>query len=110
MLSKQRRLQKDKFDLVFKGSKVFSTNLFAIRAKKAEEKPRFAVVVPKKVYKLAHDRNRIRRQVFDAIENHILDSVCDVIFFVKPTIKNADKELIKNDVAQVMVEIHKKIS
>lgn len=58
-----------------------------------------AVVVSKKIYKKAHERNLVRRRFYTIIRN-IIDSNRNIkgeyIFIIKPTIKNLSKKEFKS--------------
>ena len=57
---------------------------------------RFSVVVPNSVYKHAVDRNKLKRQIRDVVEKHVLPKkipVTALLFAKKPAIELSFKEL-----------------
>lgn len=87
MLSKKERLTKAAFDRSFAMGKRFHTPHFQIIYTKAATF-HGAVVVGKKVYKKAVDRNRLRRQLYGALyrthQNTPLPYTCIIV--AKPTL------------------------
>lgn len=69
MLPKRERLTTERFDQVFKTGKRYHSPYFQIITTPS---PTFhgAVVVGKKVYKKAVDRNRLRRQLYGVLYRH----------------------------------------
>mgnify|MGYP000884261503 CR=1 FL=1 len=66
MLPKSKRVKKPLFDKAFKGGQSFRTKFFLV--KYLQEKDTFwAAVAPNNIYKKAHDRNKARRSVYNAI-------------------------------------------
>jgi ribonuclease P protein component len=59
-----------------------------------------AVVVSKKIYKRAHERNLVRRRFYEVIREKIKERkvIGIYIFLVKPTIKNLTKKEFKNQI------------
>lgn len=69
MLPKRNRIESSLFPVITRG-KVVQNDLFRVVVKYDDllRNPRCAVVVSKKVAKTAVSRNRIRRQVYSALE------------------------------------------
>lgn len=79
MFKKQYRLHTSEFKEVFNFGKTIKHSLFTIKTKENSLKhSRFAVVVSKKVFKKAHDRNYLKRKCMHAL-------------------KEVEKQLSKND-------------
>jgi ribonuclease P protein component len=68
MLPSSQRLSSRQFDLVMKKGRIIRSPIFLIRLLKVEEKSRVSAVVPKKVCKTAVGRNKIRRQMYEAVQ------------------------------------------
>lgn len=93
MLKKKERLTKAEFDRFFKvGKRTHSPTLQIIHAQ--HDNFHGAVVVGKKVYKRAVDRNRLRRQLYGALyrfhKNNNLKGVFIVI--AKPPAKDLNNK------------------
>lgn len=91
MLPRSKRLNKDLFLKVIKSGRMINTPLFSLYLSKTEKEKRFSVSVPKKVSKLAVDRNKIRRRVYSIIkklEKEIITGVLGVI-----VVKNGTQKL-----------------
>jgi len=91
MLSKTRRLEREKIEEVFKKGVRFDTPFIYIKflpkGKPADDKKtQFTVVVGAKVSKKAVVRNKLKRRVRSVIEENLelLKEGFEVIFFVKP--------------------------
>lgn len=69
MLPKTQRLTKKLFDIVFFNSKRVHHELFTLQYKEADT-VRCAVVVPKKVARLAVDRNNLKRRAYAVFQKH----------------------------------------
>ena len=71
------------------------------------QKPRFSVVVSKKVYKSAVGRNRIRRRIYEYIRNNIdnLDAVYDVVVIVT---SSEVKDLPYSELSEMLDQIFEK--
>lgn len=69
MFKKQCRLHTSEFKEVFNFGKTVKHPLFTIKVKENTGKhSRFAVVVSKKVFKKAHDRNYLKRKCIHALK------------------------------------------
>ncbi len=90
MLKKQYRLNKNKdFDRVFKqGGSAYAPSLGLKITTNNLEKPRFAVLVSKKVSKKAVDRNKIKRQIRNILREDYLQKIrgYDVVIVCLPSI------------------------
>jgi ribonuclease P protein component len=79
MFKKQHRLHTSEFKEVFNFGKTIKHSLFVIKTKENKlTHSRFAVVVSKKLFKKAHDRNYLKRKTIHAL-------------------KEVEKQLPKND-------------
>ena len=68
-----RGLGKDEIDAVFANTTATKNEYFTVlkREIKDETQPRFAILVSKKLAKRAVDRNRMKRLVFDQIQEEL---------------------------------------
>lgn len=85
MLPKKNRLSRAQFGEVFGTGLVFSSGHFSIKWINAQElaKPRFAVVVSKKISKSSVGRHKIRRRCYEVVRvllPRIEDSTRGIIF------------------------------
>lgn len=109
MIPKRNRVTKRLFDEVLKNGKVVHGDFVYFRMSPAlDGVQRFSTVVPKKVFKKAHDRNKVKRQINALIsESKTSFPNAHFIFFAKPTIRNVEKELIKKDIQTISTKLTK---
>lgn len=103
MIPKRNRVTKRLFDEVLKNGKVVHGDFVYFRMYPAlDGVQRFSTVVPKKVFKKAHDRNKVKRQI-NALISASKTSFPNAhfIFFAKPTIREATRESIKQDLSNL---------
>jgi len=72
MIAKKNRFTTKIFDRLFRRSKKMRVGNFLFLLSDARGEARFSVVVGKKTSKLAVDRNRIRRQLYEIIREEII--------------------------------------
>ena len=97
MLKKANRLNHAEFAKYFSiGKRIHNTYTTTIYSPSTE--PLFAVVVAKKIYRKAHDRNLIKRRFYEVIKEIIKGRKVTgaYIFLVKPAVKNLTKKEFKN--------------
>lgn len=103
MLPKRQRLTTAAFAQYFqKGRRQHGTYLQLIYV----PSPRFyaAVVVGKKVYKTAVDRNRLRRQLYAVLHEHTtLPVVCLVL--AKPAAKSVSSAIVKAELITMLAQL-----
>lgn len=108
MLPKINRLTKKKdFERVFKeGKKCNSDFLFCKFFKNNLDVSRFGLIVSQKVSKKATIRNRIKRQIREAIRLKLpkIQKGFDVIFIVKPNIKRRSFSEILEKLEKILKE------
>lgn len=78
MLPKSHRLDRKDFDLVFKKGRRIRGKGFSLLVMPAEDMAvpsKIGIIVTKKVCKLAVDRNKLKRQIRNAINPEILKSL-----------------------------------
>lgn len=107
MLAKKQRLNRTEFSVVFQtGRRFHSLNLTVIY--KPDPLFKCAVVVSKKVAKKAHDRNSIKRRLYDLIGKFVETNNWQgrAIFAVKPVVSKLTKrqfrEQLENEIAQAL--------
>lgn len=86
MLSKQNRVNKHLFgDIIKKGVGYYAQNISLKIINTTDEKPKFAVSVPKKEVKTAVKRNLLKRRVFSILEKTALKTKFGfvAVFFLK---------------------------
>ncbi len=104
-LKKELRLKKNKdIQAVKQKGQIYHTPLFSVLyLKKQQNGPKFGFVVSKKVDKIAVVRNKIRRQITEAVRNLLPEIRTDVyvLFLVQKKVKQADFEEIKKNLLKV---------
>ncbi len=94
------RIDTARFTEVFKKGKTYNTSLYMVKYLTKQTEARCAVVVSKKIYPKAHDRNKLKRSIYKTISENISSTQTPhVIFMVKKPIKQAQPEDIMREVA-----------
>jgi len=75
MLPKKNRITTVEFERFFRKSSRIRCGRFTFLLSRGGENPKFAVVVGKKISKLATRRNRVRRQVYSAFSRHLTGKI-----------------------------------
>ncbi|MDO8667985.1 MAG: ribonuclease P protein component [bacterium] len=105
MLAKQHRLLKQKdFEKVFKRGKSFYTKLLGAKALTSELKfNRFGIVISTKISKKATERNRLKRQIRQAIRelNEELRSGLDLVVMALPGFLNQEYKTVKGELEKI---------
>ena len=117
MLPRAQRLTTGQFDRAFAKSQSVRHPLLTLRAHSrndGENITRAAFVVPKKVAKLASERNRIRRRVRERFRLHPLRNSdlltgCDLIFMATPQTRSAPVVEIDAAIEEVLRRMNRKI-
>ncbi len=94
MLPKKRRIQRKEFENILKYGQRFNSShlgIFLVKQELKESLSRFAVSVPKKVFKLATDRNKFRRRGYSVI--HKLEKVFPTGFMCLLAFKKGSEKL-----------------
>ncbi|MBU0668117.1 ribonuclease P protein component [Patescibacteria group bacterium] len=112
MIPQKNRLSRSQVASVIKKGKRLSSEHFNIkylaRTSKnhaTRQESRFCVVVSTKISPKATERNRIRRQIFEAIAAEQTKIPLDIILFTKPSIKDLDFGRIKEEFAKILHKI-----
>ncbi len=101
MLKKESKLTaNDLLKLKKEGKRVYST-LFSVTWSPAETN-RFAVHVPKKVYKTAVDRNRCRRRVYSVLEDISPKTTGYYELFVKSKLNTLEYESLVKEIKSLL--------
>ena len=107
MLKKRERLTKQAFDTSFKTGRRHHSTFLQIIHDKNDSAFHGAVVVGKKVYKRAVDRNRLRRQLYGILyRTHQEQTLSGTyILIAKPPIKNTPRKQISEIVRHLVTKI-----
>lgn len=100
MLPKSKRLSTEAFTEIIGKGQSFHGPFLIVRVIPSAGNSRFAVSVPKKVYKLAVSRNKLKRQIYSIIKKFPIKTGYSVVIIVKSGIE-------KLDFNQLCVEIEK---
>lgn len=100
---KYRLISKLDFDKVFKrGKAVKGSFLFVKWIGNELGFPRFGLVVPKKIYSKAVDRNRLKRVLSEIVASCIKNSVTSSRDFVVVISGQGQENLIKNELTNLL--------
>lgn len=104
MIAKKFRVPRQSIDFILKKGSLEKSTLFLIRfVKNNEAFNRFSLVVSKKIYKRAVDRNKLRRQIYEAIrlsEESPDAQHFDFIFIPKKKIIDYNYSEIEKDISK----------
>lgn len=111
MLPKQNRLPKSRVQYILKkGSALFNKN-FTVKFLPSEnpetEESRFCVIVSKKIAAKAVPRNKLRRQIFEAIrlQKTALPTKKDIVIITKQATINLDFDGLRTEIANILKKI-----
>jgi ribonuclease P protein component len=101
MLAKKNRLTREAFNLHFsKGKRIHGTYVQLIISPSAVAHG--SVVVGKKVYTRAVDRNRLRRRIYSLLRTHFKTNTSVCIVITKPAIKNVPFTEVKVELLKLL--------
>lgn len=100
MIQKGFRLKTKDFKSLFETKKYY-TEHFTIRITGSGPKSRFAVVAPKKLYKKAFLRNKVRRFVYNLLQGYN-PNIDKVFIFITKDVLNTEKSLILKEIKDVL--------
>jgi ribonuclease P protein component len=92
MLSKKKRVDKKTFQTILKKGKIISSPFFTLYFIQNKE-PRYAFVAPKKIFKIAIKRNKMRRIGYNVLRNISIHSGLGVFIYKKEAISLNIKEI-----------------
>ncbi|OGG85576.1 ribonuclease P protein component [Candidatus Kaiserbacteria bacterium RIFOXYB1_FULL_46_14] len=103
MLKKKERLTKKEFDRFFSSGRRFHSPLFTLIYNK-EEAFHGAVVVGKKVFKRAVDRNRLRRRLYNILYRLSREVGLNGVYIIltKPTAGKASFDELKAELQKLI--------
>lgn len=106
MLAKTYRLKlKKDFDKIFKQGKFVSLKFFTLGfLENTLLFSRFAIIVPKKIAKLAVTRNSIKRKTTEIIRLNLekIKIGYNIVFIAKPTIKRKNYQDLSDDIRHLL--------
>lgn len=110
MLAKQHRLVKQKdFEKVFKQGRAYYTKLFGTKTLANQlEFNRFGIVISTKVSKKATERNRLKRQVRQAVRDldKNLKSGLDLVIIVLPAILTQEDNTVEDELKKIFIKLN----
>lgn len=97
MLARRNRLNKKEVQSALqKGSRFFVKGATLIVARSSIDHARFAVLVPKKIARAAHQRNKIRRIYYDCLSKYISSHSGKDVLVIPRAIPGSVKECQEN--------------
>lgn len=109
MLEKKYRIERNQTQYILKKGKDSVSKLFIIRyIKNNKEFNRYCSVVSKKIYTKAVDRNKLRRQIYEAIRTASSEinpptEHLDIVLIPKKRIISAKFEEIEQDIRELII-------
>lgn len=109
---KRLRSRDDIKEVMTNGEKVSHRFLVARYKQNTSDENRFAVIISKKVEKLAVKRNRLRRQIYETIRSLEKEGVMpnrksfDIVLFARKALPEKSFEEIKTSIKQTLITIY----
>ncbi len=107
MLPKKNRLKKKKeIEAVFKGNKLVSSSILIYCIKTNKQPSRFAFSVPKRIYKKAVFRNKIKRRLREIFRQEILPIIpegFDCLIIAKEGIEKKKFKELKQEIINLFL-------
>lgn len=101
MISKEQKVPREKINYLLRKGKTKQTSLLIIKFEETEEKSaRFRVIVSRKISNKAVKRNKIRRQIYEAIRRFSKIKAIDAILIPKKKILETKFSDLKSDIEQ----------
>jgi len=92
MFKKENRINKKEIEEIFKNGKKCYSNFIGIRFVKNNYKlNRFTIVIGSKIYKLATERNKTKRQIREFLKKNTLNQGFDIVIFLFKKTKNINQ-------------------
>ncbi len=110
MLSKLYRIERNQINYILRKGEGSISKLFIIRYIKNDRKfNRYATVISKKIYLKAVPRNKLRRQIYEAIrlvtkESEATSKNSDMVLIPKKSITKADFNEIEKDLRAIIIK------
>lgn len=106
MLPKEKRLTRDEFSRFFVSGKRTHAPAFQIIYTPSPA-TKVAVVVGKKVYKKAVDRNQLRRQLYHIVRDWLVEtgSIGVYIVITKPAVRDYTYKQLKTSVTEILTNV-----
>ncbi len=104
MIPKTKKIKRSLFQEVFLLGKNKNSQFFRVKVRESDDL-KFGFVIPKKVYKKAVDRNRIKRVFFNTIKELDFEpKKSEYIFFSQKSIKGVEDKDIQEDIINFLKE------
>jgi ribonuclease P protein component len=114
VLAKKYKLHlKKDLDLVYKKGRRLGTSSLSISfVITKDEISKFAVFVPKKIFKKAHDRNKAKRRIFELIRTNYdnFPNNLAIIFFAKKEVIDKDFDLLQKEIEEIISNLPQNIA
>ena len=108
MLPRSQRLSVAYFNQVMEKGRVTHSPLFLLRFLKTDSagQTRIAAVAPQKIFKKAVQRNKLRRQMYEAVRPLYADvrPQLHVVIFAKAIAATADQATLKKEIKDIFVK------
>lgn len=106
MLATKHRIKGNEITRIKKRGRLYESRLFGVIVLKRRDKKdsRFGFIISKKVSKLATERNRVKRALYEALRHNLkyIKKGSDMIFLVKPGISKKSTQEIMREVEQFL--------
>lgn len=112
MLSKNNRIPRLEIKYLLDKGEKYSSKFFICRYQKNREQfLRFCVIISKKIDKSAVKRNRLRRQIYEAIRLNLKENQdvpiekSDIALILKKSVQEKDFAAFKDDIKNIISKI-----
>jgi ribonuclease P protein component len=110
MMHKSQRIRRSDFAQLLYRPHIISSALFVCKWKTSpqQQESRFAVVVSQQIYKKAVDRNKLRRQLYEAIRTNIqhIPSSLNIIIIAKKQTKDHSYQELESQLIPLLSHLH----
>lgn len=104
MLPKSKRLTTEAFTRIIEKGQSFHSPFLILRALPTTGSSAFAVSVPKKVAKLAVQRNKIKRRTYSSIKKHNIKQGYAVVLIMKAGIEKLSFKDFESELQKIFVK------
>jgi ribonuclease P protein component len=107
MIAKEQRLAKRQIEYIQKKGSKFENKCFIVKHKDALENGRYCIIISKKFASKAVERNKLRRQIYEAIRKNQPDSLSqNLILIPKKGITDKSFAEIESEIIEIFNKLN----